>query len=453
MEIKSWNDLRRPDERSLRFTPLGLSTAGIFRPEDAAKFQQLVISHCDLHSDVAEMTRRSFERLRMLHSLGVLQYETFTVAEDLAWLVLEQALRDRFLEAHQEGILAKDSKGQEISVASDNFEKVYEAFRRGKWKLVLANDDSMGFTASMADLQKWARRVGLLGGQRNKWRDSLYVKFRNRVAHPSYHLSMPPDSARTISDVAEIINQLWGHLTPGGRLYPAPLERHVFAIAWTNGAEDPSPLRISASELHLLIEGSQLPYSVETKKDSCVIIRAVPDDEEWWEFDPRYERTRFPVQLLWGPGKPEEALQWFQTVKPQPDSVSYLDRLFVLRIFEDRASLPRSPEVALGLEGDRRNGKWYVLKADFPLDAFGHVRHINEVERSRLDKAIQEPGAGLIFTNPGPCSCAVETLLSSVSWDEMANDMRLALPGIRPASPAELPPLLPITVASDVEAD
>jgi hypothetical protein len=34
---------------------------------------------------------------------------------------------------------------------------------------------------------------------------------------------MPADAARTISDLAEIINQFWGSATPGGRLYPAPI--------------------------------------------------------------------------------------------------------------------------------------------------------------------------------------------------------------------------------------
>ena len=36
---------------------------------------------------------------------------------------------------------------------------------------------------------------------------------------------MPVDAARMIGDVAEIISQLWGAPTPGGRLYPAPARR------------------------------------------------------------------------------------------------------------------------------------------------------------------------------------------------------------------------------------
>ena len=79
MEIKTLAELTRPDQRTLAFTPLGLSTMGLLRGEDAAEFQQQVIAHCDLSENVAEGTRNSFERLRTLHSYGVLCYEAYTV--------------------------------------------------------------------------------------------------------------------------------------------------------------------------------------------------------------------------------------------------------------------------------------------------------------------------------------------------------------------------------------
>ena len=48
---------------------------------------------------------------------------------------------------------------------------------------------------------------------------------------------MPVDSARTISDAAEIINHLWGSSTPGGRLYPAPVRSEIQVVAWrTDGS-------------------------------------------------------------------------------------------------------------------------------------------------------------------------------------------------------------------------
>jgi hypothetical protein len=96
--IKTFAELTTPDQRTLRFTPLGLSTMGLMQAEAAAEFQQQVIADSDLHPDVAEGTRNSFERIRTLHSYGILCYEAFTVAEDLAWLLLEQALRERFID-------------------------------------------------------------------------------------------------------------------------------------------------------------------------------------------------------------------------------------------------------------------------------------------------------------------------------------------------------------------
>jgi hypothetical protein len=80
MEIRSFADLITPDERTLRFTPLGLSTAGTLKPEAAAEFQQLTIASADLIEAVPDSVRQSFERLRTCHSYGVLWYDAFTVA-------------------------------------------------------------------------------------------------------------------------------------------------------------------------------------------------------------------------------------------------------------------------------------------------------------------------------------------------------------------------------------
>ncbi len=84
MDIKSLEELREGDERTQRFAPLGLATGGLLRPEDAAVFQQEVISHADLVPAVAESTRATFERLRSLYAYGVLSYEVFTAVDDLA---------------------------------------------------------------------------------------------------------------------------------------------------------------------------------------------------------------------------------------------------------------------------------------------------------------------------------------------------------------------------------
>ena len=293
MELKSFDELLEPDPRTLAFAPMGLIMAGRLGPEHATEFQQLSIANCDLADNVAEGTRSSFERLRTLHSYGVLCYETFTVARDLAWLLLEQALRERFVEFYRDGVpLENGTSGIRSLLMATDFSAVDRAFRRGgsysqgTWRLVLSNGRSMKFSGSMGHLQEWARAEGFLVGQRNRRLDALFREFRNAVAHPSYHLVTPVESGRTIRDLAETINRLWGHPTPGGRLYPAPLERDVMVVAWT-GTE--------TGLTHIVMRADQLKGVKEPETWTCVVLRGVHDDEGLWEYDARYERTSFPT--------------------------------------------------------------------------------------------------------------------------------------------------------------
>jgi hypothetical protein len=207
--IKTFEELTTPDERTLRFTPLGLSTAGALTPEYAAEFQQHAIAASDLQLDVPEDTRRSFERVRLLHSYGILFYEAFTLAEDLAWLVLEQAFRERFV-TYFEGTIPMINvrTGEDATISVQSFDEVFHAVTRGgsyansSWELRLrSSSQTMTFRGTFFHLLRWARSEGLLHGQRNKAIEEVYRRIRNRVAHPGYHLGMPPDSIRTIRDI------------------------------------------------------------------------------------------------------------------------------------------------------------------------------------------------------------------------------------------------------------
>lgn len=451
MHIRTFEELTTPDERTLRFTPLGLSTMGTLTPEAAAEFQQAVIAHCDLHDEVPEGTLNSFERLRTMHSYGILAYEAFTVADDLAWLLLEQALRERFIAFYDQTVpLVQAKSGAARHIQATDFSGVDDAFRskgshaKGAWKLPLTDGSMMEFRGSMAQLQEWARREGLLDGQRNKRLDPLYRSMRNNVAHPRYHLGMPVDSARTIRDLAEIINRLWGHTTPGGRLYPAPLERQVLIVAWTGATHGVT---------HTLLRDYQLESFTEPGDWTCVIVQAVFEDEGIWEFDARYERTGFPAELLWGPGTREAALSWLEENSPEPDTKPYLDRIFAVRICDGRASLARRPEVALALPEDRRKGRWLLVKADFPIDAFVHARHLkNGIPCGGAESNVRHLDSGLVSTNPPLPACAVEELFDG---DFTSMTEALAQLGIRePAQVvnAKVPPR-GYDVAPDVEAD
>lgn len=452
--IKTFAELLTPDERTLRFTPLGLSTGGVLKPEYAAEFQQQVIASCDLHPDVPDDTRNSFERVRMLHSYGILFYEAFTVADDLSWLVMEQAFRERFVTYFNGTIPFVNSKtGDEDSIAVQSFEDVFHAATRGgshakpEWRLKLrTTGQPMEFRATFSHLLKWARAEGLLHGQRNKATEEIYRRIRNHVAHPTYHLRMPPDSARTIRDLAEIINRLWGHSTSGGRLYPAPLNREVLVVVWTDAQQGMT---------HTIMRDHQLATFHEPGNWLCVVVRAVWDDDGIGEFNAQYERTHLPAELLWGPGRPEEALAWINEAQPQVDTTDYLDRLFALRIHEGRASLSMRPEVAIALPPDRQKGRWLLIRADYPNDAFAHVRHIkNGVICGDPNPRAQELQPGVVVTSPPIPPCTVDGVFDG-SWGDMVGVLadRFKISEPAPLSAVRVRPRFSLGVAPDVEAE
>jgi hypothetical protein len=386
------------------------------KPEFAAEFQQSVVSSADLAPGVADGTRKSFERLRTLHSYGILCYEAFTVADDLAWLLMEKALGERFMTYFEGCIpLVKSKDGSEATIYAQRLEEVHDALNRagayakGGWKLRLrSTGELMEFRATLAHLQRWARREGLLHGQHNKRAEWVYSRIRNRVAHPSYRLGMPSDSARTIRDLAEVINRLWGVLTSGGRLYPAPLAREVLVIGWTEGDHGPTLTLLSADQLASFDKVGEWMY---------LVIRGVGHDHELWDFDAQFERTTFPSELLWGPGNKDDALAWLDVERPSGDEVHYLDRLFAVHIRGGKVYLPRRPEVALALPADHRDGEWRVVRADFPNDALAHVRHLNN---------------GVACTMRPPEGCPVEEV-SVGNWNATVRELAKGHAAVEPA--------------------
>ncbi len=218
MTEDSFEELLRPDERTLRFSPFGLG--GRMSPEDSARFLRDSISRATLGPDVPEDVRDNFERVRQLHLYGVLEYEFFSAASDLAYLALEGALRVRFLSYYTDGVpIGRDAERRTLKVSS--FDEV-RAAKSKRWKLA-TGDEARPLPTTLRDLFAWARREQLLPGERTLVVDRALTALRNFAAHPAgYTLHMPPESARTLCAVAEIINRLWGSDTPGGRLFPPP---------------------------------------------------------------------------------------------------------------------------------------------------------------------------------------------------------------------------------------
>lgn len=140
-----------------------------------------------------------------------------------------------------------------------------------------------------------------------------------------------------------------------------------------------------------------------------IVILGVSTDEELHEFDARYELTRHPAELLWGPGDRAQCADWLLSATPAGDEVTCLDRLFVVRTDGGRVFPPRRPDVMLSLDGD-----WCLIRADSPFDAHYHSRHSADGESCSDEDR-----------------CPVEDL-GSGSWAEVAAMINRELPGVQP---------------------
>jgi hypothetical protein len=304
-------------------------------------------------------------------------------------------------------------------VTAASFDALHDEIRAGRrlrgprrWRLRLRRTGELiDFDGMLDSLLRWARGEGLLRGQRNRQLEPVLRKLRNHVAHGGgYQLAMPVDSARTISDAAEIINHLWGSSTPGGRLYPEPVHRQIQIVAW---GPDGSVMSGLAS----------LPPAPQSDGWTCVLVRAVLHDDGLSRLDARYETTTYPCDLLWGPGSWEDASAWLKQAQPAEDDVDVLDRVFLVQRHEGHVYLPRSPDVAAGLTEEERQGTWYLIRADNPSDA---IRHTCAVV------------AGQCPPEDGPCAhCAAETV-GTGTWQEMTDLAASTGPTITPRRPPDI---------------
>jgi len=426
MKRLTFAELATADERTQRFTPYGLSTGTrILSPEACCQFQQDCVAS-ELDEIVPASTRAGFDRLRLFHTYGVVCYELFTITDDLTWIVLEQALRVRFIAYYQEQMPVKDKQGSVSTFAASDFEVLSQAFRRGGSHYGFRLDTGTGTSSTMPltlePLLKWAHHSGLLDGQRNRRVQlAVYADRRNHFAHGGSveRLGMPPDSARSIRDLGEIINRLWGVRTPGGRIYPAPIARELFVLAWSDGWP------AMAGSVFTRLRPQQLQTSSADTRN-CLIVLAPDVDQNLHEFDARYEVTPYPVDWLWGPGDREGALAWLAANPAMGDNVSTIDRIFAIRIENGRVYLPMRPEIFKSVPTEMRGGRWRLIQADFPNDAHFHIRH---QERNELCPDQKYGG------------CPV-TELADGSWSDMFVEIQRVAPDSRllPYVEARVPP-------------
>jgi hypothetical protein len=203
--------------------------------------------------------------------------------------------------------------------------------------------------------------------------DEWLSELRNRAAHLMAHeLVMPPQSARTLRDIAEIINKLWGSDTEGGRLFPGPVERTARVVAIAPDCAESTELRLDQVAS---LGGDVLDWSFR------ILLAARREDLTRigsaglaCAHEPGFQTTHFPCRELWeGSGHELKRLAANGHFDGCADSVAWLDRQFFIRETEGRPEFARSAEDVLA--ADRLpSGIWHVLVADSPWDAWVHVR-------------------------------------------------------------------------------
>jgi hypothetical protein len=111
--------------------------------------------------------------------------------------------------------------------------------------------------------------------------------------------------------------------------------------------------------------------------------------------DALYETTMYPSELLWGRAAGRTSSAGCRKSSQPKTSSSFLDGLFMLQCHAGRLYSPRIPDVAAGLAAEERQGTWYLVRADFPVDALTHARAV---------------ASGQCFLDQGPCACAAPKL-------------------------------------------
>jgi hypothetical protein len=421
MPIRTLAELAAPDDRTTHFTPFGLGSMGA---DDAATYQQHAIAGANLVGAVPDDTRRAYERLRTVYAHGILCYEVFTIVHDQVPLLLELALGERLVALYA-GVIPLHKGEVNKPFAARRFDEVRQALTEPKGEftncsLRLCDGSSLnGFRGYLGDLFAWARREKLLHGQRNRRIEQLLVEIRNDVAHPAGdHLVGPPDTARLMWDVAQVINRLWGSYTPGGRLYPAPLDRYVFAIAWAKVGDR----GVTWGRAETLAD-TVTPWPEDHR---YVLVRAA-EHEHLADFATTFESTAYPCDFLWGPGSRDAAKEWYSSNAPGSDTVDdYLDRWFVVRHDEGGdPELPLRPTAFLGIPKGQRHGTWHLVQADFPNDAYTHRRHGPTGGSGELSRA---------------CALCHATAGVSGGWGLIARELTRLLPNLD----AETPPTIDV---------
>jgi hypothetical protein len=115
-------------------------------------------------------------------------------------------------------------------------------------------------------------------------------------------------------------------------------------------------------------------------------------DPEIAQFDSRYLTTAVPAEYLWGPGPAADARAWLELRRPEPDAVDTIDQLMLIRHHGHHLYLPQRPDVVAASAPHDLTGRWHLVLADHPMQAFTCIR-------ARINR---QPG------HLGNCTCATK---------------------------------------------
>jgi hypothetical protein len=347
-------------------------------PDRAFRHAQYLVQH-DLHPSVPDSVRKYCDRITTLFAYGFFQYQFFTVAGQLAEMAYELPLGERFVEFCGGTVELRRYRPQDFAaVTVRNLGELtsllhprYGAYPHSLgWRVVDPSTRKVmpNWYTSAKERFRWAQRESLLPGQKPRVIfEEGTVSLRNSAAHPAGHwFGMPNDAAVAIADLAETINKLWGHDTPGGRLYPGPLERELMA-----------PAR-GPDETIIFYRAQDIEEVPEDRQSWTFELILAASHEPIHEFDRAFEMTAYPAERIAGPCSWQEAVRIWRTTPEtkRHDTVEYKDRLFVVGVLNDQPEVPRSPAAFHALDRTAAASRsWYLIKADLSYDARGHVMH------------------------------------------------------------------------------
>jgi hypothetical protein len=204
-QLKDADELLAPDKRRL----------GLLDP-DTGESQPVTIeqhhstiSNISLRECIPEDVRDHFDSARMVYVYGWLYYPLFAVAQFLATVTLEFALRKRL---PFEGKNRRDDRRGLASLLKT-------AFSQG----IVKQEKFANWQDIVAEQTRWANIRTEITGAEHRFDRAAHRKFligylpllRNNYAHPHIHtIVMPSDAQDTIVVVAEILNQLWTEKPP-----------------------------------------------------------------------------------------------------------------------------------------------------------------------------------------------------------------------------------------------